>query len=1115
MGFHRLGKLRRLGRLAWIGVALGTQLPPAWAQESPSPPSKLRDPSRKMTEQERRAERVREMFADAANAQNNGAYELAIEQWNKMIADFPDHPLSASARHFLGVCYQEKEPPEYGKAIDAFRLALKDPTLKEREEALIHLGWALFQTGVAQEPADAELLGECVKVFSAFLEKYSDSPSADKALFYAGEAEARLGKSERAISFYNQLIQNRNMAQSTLRPDAMFSLGLSYEEAAQRKLAIENYESFLAAYSNHSLATNAMVRLAELALQTDQIEKAVARFRSVVERPDLQQMAIADYVLYRYAFALAKSGQFSQSSDVYQQLAERFPSSPYAAKAGLAIGQTLMRDKKYDEASRALNRLLVAKDDQAVEASHWLCQIAMLQNRAKDAIPIAREALQWASKWDPKAMAPSTLAMVTSLRMDLADGLFATTEGKAEARKLYEQIAVEAPDSPVGPRATYNAAFAALQAGDHAEAQRWSEAFAKRFPNDELAPDVAYVRAESLLQLSQFESSATAFEQLVRSAGKHPSLTSWELRATTAKYLAGDFDAAAASATAILNRSLEPALAAEAWYLKGASLLKQKKMQDAVQAFESSLKANSTWAQADETLLLLSQAYDALQEKTQTRNALERLLKEYPKSRFRQQAAFRLGQLSAAAQDFSAALDWYDQVLTQNVDPALADFVRFDKSLVLIQTDRFAEALGILDQVTSSTKNATLATECEIARAICLRRTNRASDALLGLEKLSTMELAPSTKAKVLYELGLAYSDRKEYDQAIRSMTELCDQFPDYPLLERALFELAWSYKSKGDVATAKQWFQKVADQFPNSPLAAESYFHVGQTEFENAQFESAVKAYSVAATKTASPEILEKSLYKLGLSLFQQKDYTGAAQQFTKQLKTFPEGSLSIDARLMVAECSFKLEQFSAAWPQYEQARKALENHPDAASINDQVKALIYLHGAQTARELKRWSDVDAWTGRLQDALPESTFKMVAIYERAFALQNLKRADEAIRLYEMVAENERNALGARARFMIGEAYFADRNFAKAVTEFQKTMYGFGGTQAAEDTRNWQARSAFEAGRCSEIFVADLKGERRKKAIDNAVKFYEYILDNHASHETAAQAKQRIAELKK
>jgi TolA-binding protein len=363
-------------------------------------------------------------------------------------------------------------------------------------------------------------------------------------MFYAGEAESRLGKSDRAIAFYNQLLQNRNFAQSSLRPDAMFSLGLSYEEASQRKLAMETYEGFIAAYPKHILATNTKVRLAELALQSEQIDKAVKLFASIVDSPDLQKMAIADYVMYRYAFALAKSGQFANSSDVYKKLAEQFPKSQYAANASLAIGQTLMRDKKYDEASRSLERLLGAKDERAVEAAHWLCQIAMLKDRPADAIPIAREALQWATKWDPKTINPPTASMVTWLRMDLADGLYTTADGKAEARKLYEQIAVEAPDSPICPRATYNAAFAALQAGDHAEAQRWSEAFAKRFPNDELALDVAYVRAESLLQLSQFESSATAFEQLVRSASNHPSLIAWELRAATAKYLAGNFDGA-------------------------------------------------------------------------------------------------------------------------------------------------------------------------------------------------------------------------------------------------------------------------------------------------------------------------------------------------------------------------------------------------------------------------------------------------------------------------------------------------------------------------------------------------------------------------------------------
>ncbi len=1088
--------------------AQGTKAPPA-NRKSPG------DNARKMTDQERRSERARELYADAANAQNNGAYDLAIEQWSKMISEFPELPLTSSARHYLGVCYQEQDPPNYPKAIEAFRAALEDSELKEREEALINLGWCLFQSGTSKEPADKALLAESSRSFSMFLDKFPDSPLADKAMFYAGEAEARQGRNDRAIAFYNQLLQSRPFAKSSLRQDAMFSLGLSYEDVQQTKLAMETYDTFLTTYPKHALVIDATVRMAELALQSQQADKAVQLFARVVDQPELKKMAIADYVLYRYAFALAKAGQLTQSSDAYKKLSEQFPNSPYAANASLAIGQTLMRDKKYNDAARAFERLLATKDERAIEAAHWLCQIAILQNRAPDAIPLAREALQWSSKWDPQALTPTTVSMLALLRMDLADGLYATAEGKAEARKLYEQIAVESTELSIGPRATYSAAFGALQAGEHAEAQRWSEAFTKRFPNDELALDVAYVRAESLLQLSQFESAATAFDQLVSSATDHPSLPAWELRGATAKYLAGDYKGAQAYIPKILARSPEPSTRAEALYLNGASFLKQQETKKAIEAFEASLLADAAWTQADETLLLLSQAYEVLQETTKAKAALERLIKDYPNSRFRKQAEFRLGQMSAAVKDYPAALSWYDRVLSQPIDGSLADFVRYDKAFVLIQTNRFAEALDLLNLVSDSNKNTSLARECTTAKAICLRRLNRAAEAIPPLEKLLETETSMAGRPKVLYELGLAYSDQKEFPKTIRVLSEIAQSFPDYPLMDRVIFELAWAHKSNGDADSAKRYFQRITELFPESPLAAESFFHVGQTEFENASFESAVKAYTVAATKSASPELQEKSLYKLGLSLFQQRAYADASEQFTKQLKSFPDGSLSIDARMMIAECSFKLERYTTAWPQFEQARKALESHPDASTINDQVRALIYLHGAQSARELKRWKDVDDWITRMQDVMPQSNLDMIAKYEQAFARQNLKRVDEAVQLYEEVAESERNALGARARFMIGEVYFADRNFAKAVTEFQKVMYGFGGNQAADDIKNWQARSAFEAGRCSEVFIADLSGERRKKAIETAVKFYEYILDNHSQHEMADQASQRISELKK
>jgi TolA-binding protein len=152
---------------------------------------------------------------------------------------------------------------------------------------------------------------------------------------------------------------------------------------------------------------------------------------------------------------------------------------------------------------------------------------------------------------------------------------------------------------------------------------------------------------------------------------------------------------------------------------------------------------------------------------------------------------------------------------------------------------------------------------------------------------------------------------------AAEAFEKIVQSSPSYNLIDRVYFELAWAYKALGDTTKANENFLAITERFPDSPLAAESSFHVGQAEFENAKFDRAVKAYTVAATKTANAELQEKSLYKLGLSLFQQKEFAKASQQFAKQLDAFPKGELQVDARLMVAECSFKQEQFSAAWPQ------------------------------------------------------------------------------------------------------------------------------------------------------------------------------------------------------
>ncbi|MFN7627415.1 MAG: tetratricopeptide repeat protein, partial [Pirellula sp.] len=127
----------------WISTAdaqVNQKQPPSQTKQPPAQTKQPGSTVRKMSEQEKKVERARSLYADAANAQNNGAYSVAIELWNKLIAEHPDQPLVSSARYFLGVCYQEQENPDYPKAIAAFRKALEDSNLKEREESLNNLG---------------------------------------------------------------------------------------------------------------------------------------------------------------------------------------------------------------------------------------------------------------------------------------------------------------------------------------------------------------------------------------------------------------------------------------------------------------------------------------------------------------------------------------------------------------------------------------------------------------------------------------------------------------------------------------------------------------------------------------------------------------------------------------------------------------------------------------------------------------------------------------------------------------------------------------------------------------------------------------------------------------
>ena len=407
--------------------------------------------------------------------------------------------------------------------------------------------------------------------------------------------------------------------------------------------------------------------------------------------------------------------------------------------------------------------------------------------------------------------------------------------------------------------------------------------------------------------------------------------------------------------------------------------------------------------------------------------------------------------------------------------------------------------------------------ESRIAKSICLRQLSKPDEALRVLELIDTQGLSADSQNKILYEQSLNLIGVKNYPLAITKLTELTGRTDaQFPFADKALYELAWAYKSNGDAEKATDAFEKLSKSFPDSPLTSEARFHLAQSDYDSKNYEAAIQGYELVAANSPDAKLKEQALYKIGWALFQQGDFEKAAQKFNEQSRTFPEGQLLIDGKFMVAECRLKQEKYNDAFNEYTSLRNVLKQTASKGTkVGDQVQALTLLHGGQSARELKKWKDAESWINELLTSFPESQFRSIALYELAYARQNLRKNSEAIEGYSEVAETYRNELGARARFMIGELYFSEREFTKAVAEFQKVMFGYGATQAPQEIKNWQARSAFEAGRCSEVLIGDQTGDRKAKAIDAAAKFYEFVVQNHSSHELADTARSRLAELRK
>ncbi len=1041
-------------------------------------------------------------YADASSYQNNGAFPLAIEEWRKLLKEFPKDPLASKARHYMGVCHMQTEKPDYQSAIAAFTAALADPNLEVREDSLINVGWCYFtigRTAASGSDQQREALTKSRDNLLSFLKAYGDGSYVDQALFYLGEIEYTIGSKSKSIEYYEQLLGHKSLSNSSLRPDTQYALGVALEESKNDDRALEIFDTFLREHKNHRLVNEITLRKADILLRASKAAEAEQLLRQLSDLPD---NPTADYAMLRRAYALTQQNKLADAAKLYRDLGERFPKSSHGVAAALQAGHANFRLGNWQEARTDFSKVLATKDAQAADAAHWLSLALMRQRKAKEAAEFLEGVLKWANQ------TPSHL----SLRMDLADALYELPDRLEDARKQYEGIAADAPNDSLAPRAAYNAAFAALQTGKLDDAKKWSEVFLKKYPQDPLRNDVAYVAAESLLQRAEHEASAEAYSKLIAADPANPSQPMWHLRLAMAHYLGGKYQTAIDSLQSYSAKFIDARQKAESQFITGACYLFLNDVPKAIQQLQASHQSNKTWNQADEVLLLLSQALQRSGQPDESIQTLESILRQFPSTRLKPQVEYRIGQLSAAKGKYAEAVARYQAILGNAQAKSLHDYAQYGIAWCHMQQDKFQPALDALKPLLTENRQDAIANEAVLAQGVCLRKLGKIDQAHDALKKFLATTPSGMSLGNGLYELGMTLVEKKSIDEALVTFERITRELPDYPALDKVLYELGWGWTDKNDAAKATKFFQQLVSQFPKSELVPESLYQVAQQKYNEQRYADALPLYTQVADTTKDADLREKALYKLGWCNFQQEQFKPASEKFAQQIELFPKGPLAVDGLFMQAECLFKEDDFAGALSGFQRARQMLESSP-AGQPTEQVKSLIYLHGAQCLREQKKWPECEQWLNRIVTQFPKSPYMSTVLYELGFCKQRQNQLPEALKYYAEAASKFRDEAAARCRYMMGEVYFEQRDFAKAIPEFQRVMFGFGGMKASADIKNWQARSAFEAGRCSDVLIQDLQGDARKKAIETAIEFYRYIIDNQPEHTLTKQAQARLQEL--
>lgn len=625
-----------------------------------------------------------------------GRPDAALEKYNTLIKELPDHPLASFAQYqiaFVRIAQNDLEnaaiafsavatsnvdealrmecrfrAAETYDRIGWFSSAVKEYERLQKEfpdsdyarRAAYGYAWALYHAGKFEEAAVA---------VDAFVKKNPDAPQVVGMLYLRANCLQQQQKYDEATALYRSIQADH--------PDTEFAARSRYKLAWVLYLsgkpdeAKQEATAFLQDHKNEKLLGDAAFLLGTIEASEGNYEDAYEEFRLVAEKyPNAE---FGPEALYKAGECLAQLGRTEEAGNVFKNFAAKYPEHALASEAILRTGDADFAQASFDEAVAKYKQILESPADPNV-MENTLYRLAITYHNMKDYKDSA-ETFQKIVAQFPKSL------YVAEAQLRTGDYYLKDAKDPLKSIEYFEAARVADPKGSFGGRALKGLALARYETKDYDAAADLFLQLLADFPTITLNEETYAWAGQHFFDQKKWDEATKAFDALLRANPEYPNPERVRFNIAECSESAGKTEEAISLYKAVVDTAPASTLAITAAYRMGQLYEKLGKADEAFAMYEQAANANNGDAAAraryrlgelyekkgefesaaksymriailflheelsPPSLWHAGQCFEKAEKPDQARKTYQELVDDYPENKFAAQAKERLGAL--------------------------------------------------------------------------------------------------------------------------------------------------------------------------------------------------------------------------------------------------------------------------------------------------------------------------------------------------------------------------------------------------------------------------------------------------------------------------------------